>query len=322
MRIVLLALVAIAWSTVAAADPFTAGLVRITVEDERSFDSTVWYPTRAAESAVQFGPYTLSIARDAEIAPGGRYPVILLSHGRRGTPLGHRELAAHLARSGFIVVAPAHAGDTAGQPFEDSQRRILIARPRQSRLALDRVLADPRFAPHADAGRVGTVGFSAGGYTALALAGARPDLRRATAYCREHPDDLGSCGPAGTGGVGDAVWPALNDPRIRAIVVMDPLAILFGRDELAAVHLPVLLMRPENDFYLSAKGNALGLAAALPTPPQQAVVPGGHFVFVEPCPDIVAQALPNICRDAAGVDRAAIHRQLQQQITAFLRQTL
>lgn len=329
--LLLLAMIVLHGSAASADQPpFRAGIVRMTVQDIEPFDATVWYPTNTAEAPFQAGPFTIAAARDAAIAEGPRFPVILLSHGRRGSPFGHRELAADLARRGFIVVAPTHVGDASGQAQPRPQRRILADRPRQARLALDRLLSDPRFSQHADAARIGAVGFSAGGYTALVLAGARPDLRLAAAYCRDHALDVGSCGAAqATAGAalapsddGSLDLPSMQDLRLKALVLMDPLAIMFDSTGLAAVAMPTLLLRPENEDYLGSTRNARALAAELPNPPRQIVVPGGHFVFLEPCPAAVAEAVALLCKDAPGVDRAAVHGRVRSEITAFLRRTL
>jgi predicted dienelactone hydrolase len=56
----------------------------------------------------------------------------------------------------------------------------------------------------------------------------------------------------------------------------------------------------------------------LPATPQQQIVPGGHFVFIDPCPPQVAADAPLICQDAPGVDRPAIHSQIENQVADFL----
>jgi predicted dienelactone hydrolase len=114
----------------------------------------------------------------------------------------------------------------------------------------------------------------------------------------------------------------MQDPRLKAIVLMDPLAVLFDRDGLAPVRLPALLLRPQSDEYLGGAGNALALAAGLPQAPEQGVVPGSHFVFIDPCPPEVAEAAATQCRDAPGIDRAAVHRQIETVIADFLRKAL
>lgn len=333
MRIAAIGLLLLAFAAAAnsadAADPaYRSGVTRITVSAAEPFDVMVWYPTQAAETPFQVGPYTVTAARDAPVADGGPFAATLLSHGHLGSPLGHRELAQYLARSGFIVVAPTHIGDSSTPASPRPQRQVLEDRPRQASAALDNVLADPRFAPFIDRARIGAVGFSAGGYTVLALAGARPSLAVALTYCRAHPDDEGSCGPGqadAASNVAPGDLPALDvapDPRIRVIIAMDPLAILFDRAALAGVRVPVLLLRPADDGFMRSAGNALAVVTGLPVPPRQMVVPGRHFIFLDPCPAVIFQAAPLLCQDAPGIDRAAIHRQIEPQIAAFLRDSL
>ena len=157
MRSLILSLaLAIAGISTASADPpsFRAGVTRITVQDTTPFDALIAYPTEAAEVSVEEGPISLVASRDAPVAAGARFPVVLFSHGGNGpgTPLVHSDLLLYLARQAFIVVAPFHPGT--GQPFVD--------RPRQIHKALDSVLADPRFSKHADPDRIGMAGFSFG----------------------------------------------------------------------------------------------------------------------------------------------------------------
>lgn len=298
---------------------YRVGMARIAVQDIEPFEAIIWYPAKQTPAALQ----------DVEIADGARFPIVILSHGRRGSPFGHRQLAAHLAQAGYIVVAPTHIGDSSGQTMPRSQIRILMDRPRQAHKALDALVADPRFSQRVDALRMGMIGFSAGGYTTLVLAGARPDFAHAMAYCRDHGDDQGSCGAArseqreSTAPPGDdAFWSSMREPRLKAIVLMDPLAILFDAAGLASVRLPTLLIRPEHDDYLRAEGNAAAVASGLARPPQMLVVPGSHFVLLDPCPDGAAPKAATQCTDGPGVDRIAIHRKIEAEIVAFLRKTL
>jgi predicted dienelactone hydrolase len=317
----------------ALAEPaqFNAGIVRLTVADATApIDTLVFYPTHAAAAPWQAGPFTIDASRGAVPATDTRFPVVLISHGRHAAPLSHRALATALARAGFIVILPTHVGDAAGFPLAQTQARVLIDRPRQAQEALDAVLADRRFAASADVHRIGMIGYSAGGYTALILAGAIPDFAYAGTYCAQH-DDAGSCPrPASSNGVPGASaaqaaiapelqnWQPRAEPRLKALVLMDPLAVMFASAGLAAVHVPTLLYRPYDDSYLGATRNAQAVADGLPVPPHIQRVPGRHFVFIDPCPAELALAQPLICQDAPGVDRAAIHRQMEQDIAAFL----
>lgn len=76
----------------------------------------VWllYATRDAPGPVRFGLYTVDVAPDGEPAGDGRAPLVLISHGTGGTPWAYRDLAAFLAREGFVVALVEHTGNHRG----------------------------------------------------------------------------------------------------------------------------------------------------------------------------------------------------------------
>jgi predicted dienelactone hydrolase len=308
-------LLAVAGISTASADPrsFHAGVTRITVQDTTPFDALIAYPTEAAEVSVEEGPIGLLASRDAPVAAGARFPVVLFSHGGNGpgTPLVHRDLLLHLAREGFIVIAPFHPGT--GQPFVD--------RPRQIHKALDSVLADPRFSKHADPDRIGMAGFSFGGAVTLIVAGGTIDLAHLSAYCHDHADDSRACEGIATDGSWAKVPPSRKSDDalpLKALVLLEPYGALFERKDLGSLDLPMLIYSASQSD-LRAEGNALALAQALPRPPQQVAVPGSHFVFVDPCSPILASRAPEVCSDPPGTDRAAIHQRFRREISDFLR---
>jgi len=309
-----LLLVVVGIST-ASADPrsFHAGIVRITVQDTTPFDALIAYPTEAAEVSVEEGPFRLLASRDAPVAAGARFPVILFSHGGGGpgTPLVHRDLLLHLARQGFIVIAPFHPATA--QPFVD--------RPRQIHKALDSVLADPRFSKHAAPDWIGMAGFSFGGAVTLIVAGATIDLAHLSAYCHDHADDSRACDGIATDGSWAKVPPGRKSDDalpLKALVLLEPYGALFERKGLGSLDLPILIYSASQSD-LRAEGNALALAKALPRPPQQVAVPGSHFVFVDPCSPIFAARAPEVCSDPPSTDRAAIHQRFRREISDFLR---
>lgn len=301
------------------AETFHAGIVRIPILADVPFDTLVWYPTQAYEKPWRVDSFSVPASHDAPVA-AGHFPIVLLSHGggaTGGSPLLLRELSASLARQGFIVVAPFHG------------KTSLAGRPVQVARALEAVLADPRFKPRAEPSRIGMLGFSLGGAVTLELAGAVPNPVHLTSYCSVHPDDVMSCRrpPSGeaannqpssrNSAAGQALAPPLP---LKAIVLLDPLAVLFQRDELAAVTMPVLLFRPDQSA-LPGEPNAFGLAAALPQPPQYQTVPGGHFIFTDVCEPFLQTAAPEVCQDPAGVDRAAVHGVIEAWVAKFFHDT-
>jgi predicted dienelactone hydrolase len=297
-------------STLAATPHYDVGVTHLAVQDgtAAAFDTVIYHPI--AER---------------------RFPVVLISHGRDGGPFSHRELATALAQAGFIVILPTHVGDAGGLPRAASQAQILIDRPRQAEAALDAVLTDPRFIASVDVDQISMIGYSAGGYTALILAGAQPDFAHARAFCAGRHDP-GTCPPAHTQGAVSnptaasstsgipstlLAWHPPVDRRIKRLVLLDPLAVMFTPAGLSNVRVPTLLIRPEDDSYLSSGPNSLAVLSGLPQRPALEVVPGNHFVLIDPCPESVDAT---VYHDAPGIDRVAIHRHLEREIVSFLQE--
>jgi hypothetical protein len=69
------------------------------------------------------------------------------------------------------------------------------------------------------------------------------------------------------------------------------------RDTVSIATIVALAETPavSRDHHLRRQGNALALAAALPRLPRQVAVPGGHFVFIDPCSPAIAEATVAIC---------------------------
>jgi predicted dienelactone hydrolase len=323
--LVVLFVLAISFAAQAREATFNAGFTGRDVPGDPPFPVAVWYPTEAEESTWLAGPYSITAARDAAPAPGP-FPLVVISHGGMGSELGHRDWADYLARRGFVVVAVRHVGDS----FDDFSGRgtdvQLNRRPTQVREALDAVLADPVLAPAVDPDRIGIVGFSAGGYTALKTVGAEPKFALCGAHCRAHSDDLELC-PSDGHEMPRITRPGWQspppDPRVKAAVAMAPLAVVFDKEALSGVNVPVRLYRAADDRHVQNRWNADIVAANLPAAPEVVTVPGDHYVFLPPCPPAMAAEVPEeVCTDAPGVGRAAIHARIGEELVEFFDRTL
>ncbi|WP_225027259.1 alpha/beta hydrolase family protein [Xinfangfangia pollutisoli] len=187
-----LVLIAPALALPCAADPVPghAVLTDDTAPD-RPLSLSLWYPAQGGDTVPIGGNAVFEATPavpDARV-PGGRLPLILLSHGGlRSAADSGAWLAAALAAEGFLVVevnAPAPA-TAAAAVDEIWQRR------RDIRRGLDRILADPVWSGHVDPGRISVLGFALGGTAALSLAGAAFDpeayLRACSGPVQEDPD--------------------------------------------------------------------------------------------------------------------------------------
>ncbi|WP_394539722.1 dienelactone hydrolase family protein [Lysobacter enzymogenes] len=280
----------------------------------------ILYPSAEAkpDAIAEVGPYSVQAQRDA--APkAGTFPLIVLSHGHLGSMYGHHDLAAALARHGYIVVMPQHTGDSYDDTRGAGTDRALLGRAWQASAAIDAALADNRIGAHIDAKRIGAAGFSAGGYTTLLLLGAKPDFDLFPKYCERHPGLPELCDrplPATMRTIADP--PPTVDPRVRAGFAMAPFSILFDADSFRAMKHPVFLYIAQKDQVLAPADNGLRIRPLLPHLAGFAEVPGaGHYVFLPPCSAGFAKQVPAICTDAPGVDRAAAHRDINAAAVKF-----
>nr|BFE96706.1 dienelactone hydrolase [Pseudomonas brassicacearum subsp. brassicacearum] len=248
----------------------------------------------------------------------------MLSHGNTGTPLALHDLATSLARKGFVVVAVIHPGDNAQDHSRLGTLSNLYGRPIQISEAITATLNDPMLSPFVNAGQVGVIGYSAGGETALILSGATPDLNRLRRYCVERPDDRDACNTQGELIVDRDDLQPVADPRVRALLLMAPLSLKFGRHTLADVHVPVLLYSGDGDKLVAFDKNAAALAlqAAHCTGLQDPGRRGAFLFFLAPCTDEQIAAMPALCTDADGVDRKDIHRTMISEASRFFGEAL
>ena len=265
------------------------------------------YPSYAPEKPHRLGPYTLDVAVDGAMEPG-RFPVVVISHGSGGAPLTHRLLAAHLAREGFIVLLPEHPGNNRNDNSLANTATILEQRPRDLRAVLDWSASADGFAGAADATRVGVLGHSLGGYTALALVGGRP-----RAFAHETPERTARA---------IHVEP---DDRVAAVVLLAPATPWFmAGGALHDVQVPVLMLTAEHDPHTPAE-HATILLEGLPPEAwveHRVVANAGHFSFLAPFPPEMATPGFPPAQDPPGFDRTAFHETLYRDVSEFFRRVL
>ena len=289
---------------VAAIDPVGGGPLPV----------AAFYPATGPDGATtELDAYAIAAGRD--LPPrDGRHPLIAISHGHAGSMWGHHDLAAALARRGYAVVVLEHAGDNHRDQRGSFTARVMVGRARQVTAAIDAVLADPALRDRIDPARIGVAGFSAGGWTSLLVAGARPDFARLTAYCAAHRDQPLCQAPFDL----DGAPASARDPRVRAAFVMAPFALPFGRDGLAEARVPVFLAYAAADELLVPADNAEAIAPLLPALRGVRKLDGaGHYVFLAPCGPKLAAIIPPLCQDPPGIDRAEVHRRLAADALAF-----
>ncbi len=306
-------------------NPFSAGFLRFSINDQLSdlkISLSVWYPTHTTEAKRRDGIYDLSAARDAAPAPG-RFGVIVVSHGSGGSDINHHDWAEELARNGYIVVAPRHLGDGLNFRRGLGNRDQLLQRPRQLRTALDAILEHPVLGAFVDHGRIGALGFSSGGYTILALLGARPDYSR----WKQSNQVFDADKPASDGENGDDVLDeeklnTILDPRIGAAVLLSPVARWLDLRSLSRVKVPLRVYRAERESVSPNEENADLVVSLAGGKVESVTIPGDHFIFMAPVDASLREKYAEFYQDAPGIDRQETHRRIGKEIVDFFQHQL
>jgi predicted dienelactone hydrolase len=304
---------------------------------------TVFYPTAGEGQRVQRGPFAPKLdLQGPPVRGNGR--LVVISHGSGGSPWTFTDLARSLTDDGFIVALPRHRGDNhtdPSSPGPDSWRQ----RPAEVSRAIDAVALDPRFAPLLALDKVGMYGMSAGGHTALSLAGGRWSPARLARHCDAHiVDDFHTCVGLSTrltGGPLDAVKKSValavivqkfsdntphthTDPRIRAVVAGVPLAADFDMDSLATPAVPLGLVTAQKDKWLVPRFHSDRVLQACKSCELVADLPnGGHGALLSPPPpaDALSPLAQDLLLDPPGFDRSQLPA-VDRKIRAFMRKHL
>ena len=305
----------------------------------------VWYP---AEPTARERPLLIRgldifelgrVAQDAPLAVReARFPLVVISHGTGGSALSMAWLGEALAAHGYIAAAVNHPGNNATEPYTVEGFSIWWERARDLGETISGMLADAEFGDRIDPARIGSAGFSLGGYAMIAIAGGTTDVQGFVRFC-DSPNAGKTCTsppefpslvedfrklvrdrPEALRHSGDS----FRDARVRAVFAMAPgLGPAMPASSLETISIPVQIVAGESDQNVPVALNAKYFAANIPGAKLH-IFPGNvaHYVFLDSCTEKGGKTAPTLCVDAPGVDREAIHADTARRALRFFRVTL
>lgn len=191
-------------------------------------------------------------------------PLIVASHGLAGNREGFDSIARHLTSHGYAVATLDHPGSDRRQ-FENLLRGTaseiakpteFTDRPRDISYLLDeltRLNSTGTFTNRFDLEKIGVIGHSFGGYTALAIAGAQLDYNNLEANCdssafiysEANTSMLLQCTALNAP---EQFALSVADERIKAVIAMNPItSSVFGPAGFSQLDVPVLLVGGSSD---------------------------------------------------------------------------
>jgi predicted dienelactone hydrolase len=257
-------------------------------------------------------------------------PVVVISHGLGSDRISFQYLARHLASYGFAVAVPEHPGSNAqqiqnlvtGRTNELAEPAEFINRPLDIKDLLDYLTklstTDPAYQGQLDLQRVGVIGQSFGGYTALALAGAGINFAQLEKDCQLENETwnlslLLQCRARGL----ERNQYNFSDPRIKAAIAINPIvSSILGETNLSQIKIPVMLIAGSADTVAPALLEQIQPFTWLTSPNKYLVLMnnGTHFSAIEESP----QSLFLPPAEAIGPEPALARRYVSGLSLAFM----
>jgi predicted dienelactone hydrolase len=234
---------------------------------ERPLTVEVWYPATLMDGQEERTAYEMTLPgppppqpakrffvsgkarRDAVPVGGKKFPLVIVSHGYPGSRFFLSYLTENLASKGYVVAAIDHTDSVLGamKPFSST----LLNRSADQLFTIKALEELSRQAGHflnglVDDSNVAIVGYSMGGYGALASGGAgySPQSALATSFVPG--------GYLNASSAGNAAYQAGLRKEVKAIVAISPWGAqspynAWDAAGLAGIHLPLLMVAGDQD---------------------------------------------------------------------------
>lgn len=301
----------------------------------RPIVTEIWYPTEDSlkPEDKSFSPFIRKHTVKNGRLPSRKLPLILLSHGTGGGRLTIEWLAQSLVQNGFMVAAVDHWGNT----YEHKLPLEFLKtweRPLDISFAITALLQDKELSSIIDENRIGAAGFSFGGYTVLALAGAVINHEALTSFLKttgkkqlDVPEFPGLSRYLDDSSLvaGSKAMPKLKDNRIKAFFAISPAlgAGFIDKRQVQEINRPVYIIGAQSDSMTPVQTNARHFHTLI-SGSEYYEFPGktGHYVMLNEANDELKKAAPLIFSDDTSVNRHQVHEKVSKLAIEFFKRYL
>ncbi|KZN13131.1 lipoprotein signal peptide [Marinomonas sp. TW1] len=302
-------------------------------DSDRPLKVSVWYPSKdvfptekIAENRAFVGTNVVRIGTPL----AGKFPLVVISHGYRGSWRNQNWLATTLVQDGYVVAALDHPGTTSFDHAPDDAAKWW-ARPQDMSRLLDWLLSKADFKRFIDPTNITAIGHSLGGWTVMSLAGAKVDIEQLSAECLPSPNSR-VCGLRSELGLFDdkpLSVTSLRDERVKRVVSLDlGLARSFSKPSLKILPVPTLILAAGVDIGDLPQTEESGfLAKYIPKHHREYIVypDATHFSFMQLCKpgavELIEEEEPGdgiVCQDGNWRTRDELHQAMYRDIIQFI----
>ena len=297
----------------------------------RIFYTKIYYPTLAVSgNEVLINDNEIFIGnkflKDAPIA-SEKFPILFIIHGSGGNNSSFNYLATDLTSKGIIIVATNYLSDDESiQPPETISIKPWTQNIDTSFL-IDQILKEKKLINNISEDFIGILGYSKGGYSALALIGGKLDYNKYINFYKNNKKNLENVFGSYTLKDKENFENSYMDSRISFVISIDPIfSHSFIDESLTNIKIPILLVSsesfiPENNE-IDLNINEINQKVNEKYITFKVIKDSGHFSFLPLYKKEALKILENtedkiICIDGKRT-REEIHKEFASDIAEFL----
>ncbi|MGD9807001.1 MAG: alpha/beta hydrolase family protein [Deferribacterales bacterium] len=291
----------------------------------RKLDTFIWYPSAEAEvkeseaKRVFKGFYAEKNSKITAV----NAPLVVMLHGTGGNKTNQGWLAQALAENGAVVIAADHPKSSVK---EAGAMPEIWLQAQDASFLIDSILLS-EYSQYIDSNKIYALGFSLGGYSALALAGAEVNMRRYIDFCSEESTKACANMAPILKKMPDTYFETASksyaDRRIKKVTAIAPAFVgTMSNESLASINIPVMVLAAGQDLNIDPDLEYEQIYdGQYPNIAYDEVYEADHYAFIQECKDGAVEKMGRmafLCREPVKQSRAESHKEALSKIIPFI----